>query len=431
MSKLIVALWSLALVAACLAPASAAGGGAHHGPAVADAGQSLGAGVYQTGPGQVVFDHSSMACDPANFEDAPPRAFRDPSGRVQLILSHGDAYAVSPSQTRRMIGTSLDNVAVEPDCRVIHYSHDYSYASTFENREWLVSPYVLPDGRVYGLVHNEFHAYYYGRCTVEPFPPSGFPNCWYNAITLAYSPVGAGGYGAYYAPVAPVATIPYRYREDATAFGYFQPSNIVRKGSFYYSLFRAFPDQNPDHQHQDQLSGTCVMRTGNLAGPHSWRAWDGSGFNVSFKNPYDTSDGSPAAEHVCKPVSRAALAGMAASLTFNSFFNAWMIVDASRDGAGQVPGVYYSLSTDFIHWSPRKLLLRESRIIGAGGGSDACAPPAAGNYPAKVGYPALLDSDSADANFTTADATTWLYLVRFNCGDDSDRDLIRIPIGFG
>ena len=75
--------------------------------------------------------------------------------------------------------------------------------------------------------------------------------------------------------------MPYRYEPDAGPFGLFQPSNIVRgpEDGFYYALVRA-------QAYGAQRGGTCVMRTARLDQPGSWRAWDGSGYNVRFVDPY-------------------------------------------------------------------------------------------------------------------------------------------------
>jgi hypothetical protein len=96
-------------------------------------------------------------------------------------------------------------------------------------------------------------------------------------------------------------------------------------------------------------------------------------------------------------------------------------VERELDGE-TVSGIYYSLSDDLIHWTPRELIVEvESRQ------TYRCGDP----YP--VAYPSVLDPDSTSRNFETTGKRAYLYFTRFNyesCKETSDRDLVRIPIEF-
>jgi len=63
-----------------------------------------------------------------------------------------------------------------------------------------------------------------------------------------------------------IASAPYRYVKDRGPLGYFQPSNIVKKGDWYYAMFRNEPG-NGGHRFSQPLRGACVMRTQNLTRP--------------------------------------------------------------------------------------------------------------------------------------------------------------------
>jgi hypothetical protein len=91
--------------------------------------------VRVTGTEETVFDWSQNACEGADIPDAPARAFRDASGRVQLISSH---YV-----NRRMIGPDLNHLT--RDCHVIMRSTLNPDPAKFDDREWIHSPYT-PDG---------------------------------------------------------------------------------------------------------------------------------------------------------------------------------------------------------------------------------------------------------------------------------------------
>jgi hypothetical protein len=361
--------------------------------------------VRVTGTEENVFDWSQSACEAADIPDTPARAFRDASGRVQLIASH---YI-----NRRMIGSDLNHVA--RDCRVIMRSDFDPDPATFADREWIHAPYT-PDGKkVYALVHDEYQGQTHpGQC------PSGeyFP-CWYNAVTLAVSTDGGASYGHVTPPGNLVAAIPYPYVPDSGPAGLFQTSNIVHNSDdgYYYALVRA-------QRYRAQQQGTCVMRTRDLSDPKSWRAWNGHGFDVRFVNPYLEPNQRPV-DHVCNPVSFGEIQLMVESLTFNTYLDSFLLVgtavDRNREG-NVTSGIYYSTSDDLIDWTPRKLILRtESRQ------TYECGDPN------PIAYPSVLDPASTSRNFESTGKRAYLYFTRSNyasCTETLDRDLVRVPIEF-
>jgi hypothetical protein len=92
-----------------------------------------------------------------------------------------------------------------------------------------------------------------------------------------------------------------------------------------------------------------------------------------------------------------------------------------------VPGFYYSLSDDLLHWTPSTLLMRAPLDW-----THTC------DQPNPVRDPSLLDAGSPSGNFETTRQRAYLYFTRFNydydgfgnCFQTLDRDLIRIPIEF-
>jgi hypothetical protein len=255
--------------------------------------------VRVTGTEETVFDWSQNACEGADIPDAPARAFRDASGRVQLISSH---YV-----NRRMLGPDLNHLT--HDCHVVMRSTFNPDPAKFDDREWIHSPYT-PDGtKVYALVHDE----YQGQTHPDRCPSGEYVPCWYNAVTLAVSTDGGNTFGQVAPPGNLVATIPYPYAPDSGPAGLFQPSNIVRNGEdgYYYALLRA-------QRYRAQKQGTCVIRTRDISDPKSWRAWNGEAFEVRFIDPYLQPD-QPPEDHVCQPVSSDEIQLMVESLTFNTY----------------------------------------------------------------------------------------------------------------
>lgn len=368
--------------------------------------------VKVMGPEEIVFDWSQSACDPDDIPDTPARVFRDAQGHVQLIASH---YI-----NRRMSGSDLDHLT--RDCTVIMSSHYDPDPAEFNDREWLHSFYTVDGTEVFALVHNEYQGHTHpGQC------PSGeYFECWYNAVTLAVSNDGGESYDHARPPTHLVASIPYRYEPDSGRTGLFQPSNIVYDATdgYYYALTRV-------EQYGAHPRGTCVMRTTDLADPTSWRAWDGTGFDVQFVDPYLEVD-EPSQGDTCQPVSYDKIGAMVESLTFSTYFDRYLLVgtgaprDRNRskvDSEGEaVSGIYYSLSDDLIHWTSPKLIMEiETRSTYHCGDLDP------------VAYPSVLDANSSSRNFETTGKQVYLYFTRSNyesCQETLDRDLIRVPIEF-
>jgi hypothetical protein len=288
--------------------------------------------------------------------------------------------------------------------------------SDYADREWLASPYTLDGRTVYALIHDEYH----GNQHAEGHCFSGrYQQCWYNAITLSRS--SDGGFSFAHALPPPrnlVAEIPYPYKHDAGPFGLFAPSNIVRKGDYYYALVFS-------QRYHAQEAGTCVMRTRNLADPTSWRAWNGDGYDASFVDPYQVRDAA-SGDHFCKPVSYPEIGTMSESLTYNTYFRKYLLVGASSayepHKRRTIAGFYYSVSDDLVHWSMRKLI-KEAELPWTYRCGDADP----------VLYPSVLDSASESRNFETTGRRPFLYFTRFHyssCRQEFDRDLVRIPIKF-
>ena len=358
------------------------------------------AAIAVVGPAETVFDWSSQACGPLHIPDLPARAFRDYRDRVQLLL---------PSYVnRRMIGPSLDRV--DADCGVTMRSTRDPDPAAFDDREWIASVFSRNGRDVAALVHEEYQGHQHpGRC------PSGvYERCWYNAITFAGSTDGGRSFHEPPLPRRLIASSPRRYMPDAGAVGLFAPSNIVRNpdDGLYYAIVQT-------KEPEDETRGSCVIRTPNPASPSSWRAWDGDGYGLEFADPYDS-----ATPEACEPVATAEISEMHESLTYNTYLDRFVLVGLSTAprlaGRERVTGVYFSLSSDLINWTPRKLVMEtRSRHSFECGDADP------------IGYPSLLDPDSHSRTFETTGRDPYLYYTQFNysdCTQTLDRDLVRVPV---
>jgi hypothetical protein len=372
---------------------------------------TFGPTVTALGPQQAVFDASTTACDYIDIPDNPARAFRDASGQVQLISSH--------FLSRRMIGPDLDHL--RQDCDPIMSSHFDADPANFADYEWMNSPYTTDGSTIYALVVDEYHGEAHpGMCPA----PYDYRTCRFTSVVLAISTDGGRTYVHKPGPSSLVASLPYPYAPGSTAYGVLNPSNIVYRpeDGHYYILARV-------EQYKAQQSGACLLRSSNLSDPASWRAWDGSGFNVRFVDPYLEPAAYPPS-HVCAPVAPSAIAKMAMSVTYNTYFGAYLLVGYSAitdPTTGVVTkGAFYSLSKDLINWSPRQLLMKALPPFDYDCGPDK-----------PITYPTLLDPGSPSRNFETTGQRPYLYFTQSNftfvnssCFQNLNRDLVRIPIQF-
>jgi len=362
--------------------------------------RASGPSVQVVGQPQPVFDWGGSACEPMNYPDLPARAFRDFEGGVQLLISHFDNF--------RMTGPSLDRLSI--DCRPVLLSRRSAEPGRFQDREWIASLFTRDGKNVWALIHDEYQGNrHQGRC-----PSGSYYRCWYNAITLAHSSDGGRTYTRAAPPRNLLAAAPYRYRPDRGPAGVFTPSNIVTgpDGAFY-ALVRV---RDPG-----RVRGTCLLRTRHVGRPRSWRAWSGEGFNGRFGNPYRARQ---RRRIPCVPVGQGEIAEMAESLTYSEALGSYLLVGLAPPGGHSIGpkarGIYFSTSTDLIHWSQRNLITRAvtTHNFRCGG-------------PSPLAYPSVIDPESSSRTFATSGTHPFLYYTQFryrDCHQTAERDLMRVPL---
>jgi hypothetical protein len=270
------------------------------------------------------------------------------------------------------------------------------------------------------LIHNEFHDAVAPTCDVgNPFP--GNP-CWYNSITYAVSTDNASTFTkpsppAHVVAPAPNVWVPPPSPGTPATEGYFHATNIVRgPDDFYYNLFMAIPVQSGP-------GGACAMRTQTLSEPASWRAWDGTGFNLPLESPYVTGTPTTACSFLPQNLDYILPSNSTSSLTYNTHIERYMLVFEAETIHGC--GVYGSTSSDLVHWGELQFLIR------AHWHSCTLDPNTPGNLePVSIGYSSIIDHADSTTNFERPGRTPYLYYTRFNDGWGLDRDLVRVPLTF-
>ena len=105
-----------------------------------------------------------------------------------LLSAKREMDPSQPASERRPCGTG--GVGGPPTGDIVLPSHNSSDPSTFDNIEWLTSPYLVSNGTgggvVHALIHNEFHGELF-RSPVDQCPTGQLNDCWYASVTLASS----------------------------------------------------------------------------------------------------------------------------------------------------------------------------------------------------------------------------------------------------
>jgi hypothetical protein len=378
--------------------------------------------VSSTAVPSIVYDYSTAHCDLQDIPDDGARAFYDADGDVHLIASH--------SRNRQMIGTTLDNVVQQ--CPVIYENDSSGDPSLFDDQGWLESYYTLDGNTIYALISLDYHPY---RHSLPCDGSTTNENCWYSTITAATSP----DKGYHFISPAPgvsrfVAGAPVKFdisypnppgsNDNTAPEGAFVPTNILQLNGLYYMLVQ----QNPNTLVTGgavQSLGDCVMQTNNLADPTAWRAWDGTGFNIQFQDPYTTPGiaSTKIATTGCTTVNNYAGRSLLQMSYMNSIIG---YIVSSQNGANFATAT----SADLIHWTAAAVVNNPNLSF-----NGTCISSNTNTY---YGYPAMLDAsisnnNTTDRNYDTVylnDSTTYLYATQFvNCSvNNLNRNLVRVPM---
>lgn len=333
-----------------------------------------------------------------DIPDAPLRLIRLGTDELLGFAPHYNNYLYT--------GRSADRLW-RKDCKTVFDSARNPDPSKMAALEWLVAPYLLGDGTIYSLVHNEYQGARYDEQCRKRLPDGAPPwgaICIYASLTAAVSTDKGLSFQRVAGPLQLVAAPPSKFRSDSRWYGVHDPSNIVKSPVDGYYYFTA---NSP--QFAEMENGICVFRTKNpLLEP--WLAWDGNGFRLRMKSPYDQG---AASGKSCKSVLSHAISG----ITFNTELGRYIGV-----GVEEKDRVYYSTSKDLVNWEPVRTLLEASPPFAW---KDRSKPP--------VNFLSLIDPASKSANFDISGRNLYLYFVRWRLKPDGGvqsrvRDIVRIPL---
>jgi hypothetical protein len=152
--------------------------------------------------------------------------------------------------------------------------------------------------------------------------------------------------------------------------------------------------------------------------PVTWRAWDGSGFNLHMMSPHVTGQSVPVCAFLATKLSQG-------QVIYSSYLERYVYLAATGTNyEGRSACEFFDeLSADLIYWSQHRRLT-EARLPWCN--PDSSQPAI---EPVTVLYPALVDHADTTVNFETMGRTQHLYYARFKDGG-LDRDLVRVPLTF-
>lgn len=377
-----------------------------------------------------VFHDSDNLCEGKTVHiDSPMRAFKDQSGLIHMTTAdpNGKAWRWTGS------AAEFDAKTAALDCDWVMASYTeaskHNPIDRFDQKTFLQGFYFDPDtAYVYGYGHED----YFGTRLDDPDchkagVKDGLPACWYSAVAIwkadaldtappkhlsfakynsapwhiAIYPHVAYPGDSQTPPTPPPGPLPPNPPEYGGWIGYGTPSNLVRgrnaDGSLDgYTYMFAFASA---HNHQGQPRGVCLFRSDDPSVRGSWRAWDGNTTNPGFIQPMNNPYISATAP--CAVVNPGAFDAPLRSVHWHAPSRHYIAIYRDTEKCQNCTPrafVYYTTSTDLIHWNPLQSLMTTSTANG-------------------ISYPVVLDHDSAsslgagDYNFDTiyGQGRTYLY----------------------
>ncbi|WP_242344131.1 LamG domain-containing protein [Anaeromyxobacter terrae] len=344
--------------------------------------------TVELGPEEIVMAwNDGQRCGMEDIPDHPARAFVDASGRVHLMAGHFELF--------QSTGDNLKEVIRDCSAPALSSHHDPD-PRRYDDAEWLFSTYTLDGNTVYGLVHDEYHGWEHANCN-----SSDLFNCWWNAVTLIVSRDGGTTF-RHVDPLLPpanvIASSPYDYDPGNTTgpFGFFEPSNILSSDGYYYALMHV------EAKKAQTDWGVCLMRTGDLADPASWRGWNGSEFSIVLDRG------------ICPVLQQGQIGKMSSSLSYNGYLRKYLLVGTD----GGPTGFHFTASESLTSWPRREVIMP----------TDLWWTPGA---IVMRGYPSLLQPGDPSRSFERTGRSPYLYYTHWDSAAGTfARDLVRRRVRF-
>lgn len=338
--------------------------------------------IETVGSIQTVYNYVANKCEDRDVPDTAVHAFRSADGTVNLTGN-------SLEGNYRNTGPTLDTVT--HSCAATYRSAGDETFFNFKYHEWLFSPYTLDGTNVYALAHNEW------------YPKLANPSCSgtngvIGAVTLLISNDGGATYAHPANYKVGVPTKPWVSGDSCSAwYGDWNTSNIIAKSGYYYVLFSRVGGPPYD----STTTGTCAMRSQNLADASSWRVWTGTDWQPMSSTP------------VCAFLPGLSWNMAVESVVYSTYLNKYVALSIDNTHPAE-----YSTSFDLLNWTTPVTIITPTELSNGDG-----VHISQGN----LWYGSLLDPTDTSRNFENIGQEPYLY---FGLYKYPSNDIIRQKIRF-
>lgn len=356
---------------------------------------------------EVVFSAEEYSCDgkdewggKMDVPDAPMRAVRISDGEIAVFTAHYNNVISRSRSLSRFWRTS---------CTTALNSNKNADPSIFSDREWLVSPVLLPNGKIFGLVHNEFWGGLHDKiCAKKLGATMPWESvCLYVNLTGSTSIDGGKSFQRLEGDKKTAAAFPYPFKSDMTRQGVRDPSNIFFNPNDRKYYFTAIVDA-----YKDQERGSCLFQTDDPS-TNKWLTWNGRYFQRTMPSPYPSN--TQTEPSTCAPVSKLDFTSVLYSPEYRIF------IGFGQEERVKPGGLFYRTSKDLINWS-QPILLISGHSFGKWKTGDRF-----------IAYPSLIDPDSSSPNFDTISKSGYVYYQSVRTSLEGkllgrERDIVRQKI---
>ena len=297
-----------------------------------------------------------------DYTDTPPRAYVSADNILHLWSTDAQSR-----QATRQADAPTDQFY--HNCSVHAASQFNCFTNAYNFQTWLHSPYMMNDGiNAFALTHMEYHGWSCAGNSSCPNNEGG--DCANEAIQLFVSSNGGWDWRPSDESLGPpsnlIAVSPYTYEYSRDHFnhselGFGDPTSVVfdkASGTYNALISASNPEIGDNGWIGPQQRGQCIIRSSTPMLAASWKAWDGVGFNVQFKDPY-LGPLTNLSAYACKPVNTSMIH---VNMGWSVYFNKWIssgFGSYKYENGTEIPccGAFlYTVSDDLLNWETPQLI---------------------------------------------------------------------------
>lgn len=388
--------------------------------------------IQVTGQPLLIFDHTKDQQQSLNIPDLQITAWKEADGTVNLLIPHYEAY--------RMRGPDLLHLTMDPN---EIFSSTQSASQIPENlynyHHWLAGPYSLDGKTFYSLAHSEWYACLLNANCDQAVTnnQSASLNSWTNTVNSFVSTDGGASWQmnvvngnheavkmAYVWTGSP-ALADQVYLHALNHTGMFQPTRIIKEGSFYYAIgfyiHRDFTQINPPNNDQAPVTGYgyVLLRTSDFTNPNEWSAWTGGTNYESLSIPTIETDVLP----FLPQQNGTSVNAAPPQIVFDTVAQAYILIYAPYGTTNNA--VYYMTTKSLANpsWSQPTAI----------GGTGQLTTDPGGHVLGFIAtnYPSILDNSSTGLNFEFTSGSPLLFWSTFPSqygGNNLARDVYCVQL---